>query len=55
MINQNLLNLWTDSFISNDLKNLIVQSQDNNEKYESYVIDIKIENYENDMQEVLDD
>ena len=54
MINQNFLNLWANNFISSDFENLIIQNQDDSEKYKNYVTDIEIENCENDMQEVLD-
>ncbi len=55
MINQNLLDLWADNFISSDLENSIVQNQDDSKKCESYIADIEIKNFENDMQEALDD
>ena len=54
IINQNFLNLWADNFISNDLENSIIQSQDNNKKCKSYVADIEIENCKNNLQETLD-
>ena len=55
MINQNFLNSWADNFISNNLENLIVQNQDDSEKYENYVADIEIENCKNNMQEAFND
>ena len=55
MINQDLLNSWADNFIFNNLENLIIHFINDHEEHEDYITDIEVENYENDLQKILND
>ena len=54
-VNQELLDSWADSFIPSDLERSVIHSENDHIEHEGYAADIEDNNFENDLQQALDD
>ena len=54
VVNQDLLNLWVNSFILSDLEERLIHCENDHKKHDKYVADIEVDNCKNDLHKTLD-